>query len=189
LALTQIASAADLPRKAPAAPPPPPVYNWTGLYVGGNVGYGWGVSSDLETTVADPFGIGLVALAAAGGLQRPDVRPDGVIGGGQIGYNWMFAPSWVFGVVADFQGSGMKESATTFVSIPGFAASNQSNSVKIDWFGTLRGKLGYAANNWLFLQRAAWRTVTSKQPEGSIFVLLQTSLSLAPTLEPKRVGL
>ena len=37
------ASAADLPMPAPdyKAPPPPPVYNWTGCYIGGGGGYGW----------------------------------------------------------------------------------------------------------------------------------------------------
>ncbi|HEX5515989.1 MAG TPA: porin family protein, partial [Pseudolabrys sp.] len=38
----QVASAADMPVKAPRAPAPPPVYNWTGFYVGGHVGYLWG---------------------------------------------------------------------------------------------------------------------------------------------------
>jgi outer membrane immunogenic protein len=47
IAFTQIASAADLPRKAPVYAPPPPtsVYSWTGFYVGGNIGDGWGSRS------------------------------------------------------------------------------------------------------------------------------------------------
>jgi outer membrane immunogenic protein len=50
-AFAQIASAADLPRKAPAytPPPPPPVYSWTGFYICANVGYGWGNSSATES--------------------------------------------------------------------------------------------------------------------------------------------
>ena len=45
LALTQIASAADVPVKAPRWIPPP-VHNWTGFYIGGNAGYGWGNAND-----------------------------------------------------------------------------------------------------------------------------------------------
>jgi outer membrane immunogenic protein len=60
IAFIQIALAADLPMKAPvyAPPPPTPVYSWTGLYVGGNVGYGWGsrtvnfTPNDLNAFVA-----------------------------------------------------------------------------------------------------------------------------------------
>jgi outer membrane immunogenic protein len=41
ITLTQMATAADLPRKAPAyTPPPPAVFSWTGFYVGGNAGWG-----------------------------------------------------------------------------------------------------------------------------------------------------
>lgn len=144
-----MASAADMAMKAP---PPAPVaaYNWSGWYVGGNVGYGWGVSSDPNLSFADPFGFGLGPYFAAGGNVTPDLKPDGVIGGGQIGFNWMPAPHWVTGLVADFQGSGISASATNTVAPAGFITTNQFNSEKIDWFGTLRAKLGFAQNNWLF---------------------------------------
>src|SRR5262245_33191295 len=50
VAFAQLASAADLPRKAPPAPPPPPPLSWTGFYVGVNAGGNWG-TSDPSTTV------------------------------------------------------------------------------------------------------------------------------------------
>jgi outer membrane immunogenic protein len=55
----------------------------------------------------------------------------------------------VAGLVTDFQGSGIKDSATNTVTPPGLLTSLQSNSEQIDWFGTLRAKLGFAQNNWL----------------------------------------
>jgi outer membrane immunogenic protein len=62
----------------------------------------------------------------------------------------MLSPSWVGGFVADIQDSGMRATATNFVAPGGgFTPSNQINGEKIDWFGTVRGKLGYAQNNWL----------------------------------------
>jgi outer membrane immunogenic protein len=61
-------------------------------------------------------------------------NPNGGFGGGQIGYNWqgMWHPNLVLGVEADIQGSGI--SATTL----GIFKS------ELDWFGTVRGRLGYA---------------------------------------------
>jgi outer membrane immunogenic protein len=143
------ALAADMATKAPPAPiAPAAAYNWAGWYVGGNIGYGWGGSSDPNVSFADPgAAIGFAGYFAAGGNVTPDLHPTGVIGGGQVGYNWTLTPSWVGGLVADFQGSGIKSSATnTFVPI---AVTNQSNSEQIDWFGTVRAKLGYTQNNWL----------------------------------------
>lgn len=156
-AITQLAGgafAADLPA-APAYKSPvaiaSPVYNWGGFYVGGNVGYGRGTSSDPGESYIDPMqSFGFAAEYAAGGIVTPNLTPGGVTGGGQIGFNWMLSPNWVAGLVGDFQGSGIKASATNFVA-PGLGLlpSTQANSEQIDWFGTVRGKLGYAQNNWL----------------------------------------
>jgi len=92
LALAQMATAADLPRKAPAyEPPPPPVYNWTGFYVGGNVGYGWGDSS-YSFSADNGAGQGLLNTGISGGItpRAGSFRTTGIIGGGQLGYNWQF---------------------------------------------------------------------------------------------------
>jgi outer membrane immunogenic protein len=147
------ALAADLAAKAPIAPPPmpAPVYNWGGWYAGGNIGYGWGTSSNTNLSFSDPGGaVNFAGYFAAGGDVTPVLNPKGGIGGGQIGFNWTLTPSWVVGLVTDLQDSGIKASATNTVTPAGFVTSNQSNSEKIDWFGTVRAKLGYAQNNWLF---------------------------------------
>ena len=145
------AFAADLPVKArPAAVAA--VYNWTGWYVGGNIGYGWGGDtgglwdSFVDTT---PLAVGFGPYFAAGGNVLPGTRPSGVIGGAQVGYNWQLPSNLVFGVVADLQGSDMHDSASVTVN-PNGAITVQTNSSRIDWFGTVRGRAGFAANNWLF---------------------------------------
>ena len=147
------AFAADMAMKAPVLPAPAsPAFSWAGLYIGGNVGYGWGNSSNPGVSFADPappFGIG--AYFAAGGNVTPNLNPKGVIGGGQIGYNWTATPNWVLGLVTDFQGSGLQNSAMNTVTPPGLPIpSTQTNSEHIEWFGTVRAKLGFAQNNWLF---------------------------------------
>jgi len=67
----------------------------------------------------------------------------GVIGGGQIGYDYMVSPSFLLGIEADVDGTLLKGSV---LSIDG---SNQHSS-KLDAFGTVRGRVGFAQTNWLF---------------------------------------
>lgn len=131
------ASSADLQRpiyKAPPAPPaPPPFYNWTGFYGGVNVGGSWGRQK--------------VTAAGAGATVTHSDHLNGVIGGGQIGYNFQFAGPWVFGFETDFQGSG--EKTNTGLTAPGFNLTYQN---QLQWFGTARGRVGYALGDrgtWL----------------------------------------
>src|SRR5580698_8991546 len=94
------ALAADMAVKAP--PPPAPVYSWTGFYAGGNIGYSWGkASGDLNDPAIDIFsGLGSLPTSFAESL-----KPKGVIGGGQFGYNYQINPTWVVGLEADLQAS------------------------------------------------------------------------------------
>jgi len=79
---------------------------------------------------------------------------DGIIGGGQIGYNWQ-ANQWVFGLEADFQGSGQKGDGSFFIPpVGGFLAlvipsTSITYEDKLNWFGTVRGRVGYAFDRWL----------------------------------------
>jgi len=75
--------------KAPAVVLPPP-FNWTGFYVGGNIGYSW-VNGDAS--FGNPVFPSFLLLATFSGTERL----DGLIGGGQIGYNWQADPAWVLG--------------------------------------------------------------------------------------------
>ena len=124
------ASAADLSRPMyTKAPPMPMMYNWTGFYVGANVGGSWGRQD--------------TSLAAVGGgtAATNSVSPNGVIGGGQIGYNWQMGSPWVFGLEADIQGSGQRDSGVLAV---GPAIASVPYQDKLEWFGTVRGRIGYA---------------------------------------------
>ena len=158
IALTQVASAADLPRKAPVytPPPPPPRYSWTGFYIGGNVGFSSGkADTDFNAhPVTLDTNFGLVNIPGFVGSES--VKLKGVIGGGQIGYNWQFAPNWIVGLEADIQASGEKGSRNfadsfsfRFEPQPGVFPLVTGTGVtdyeaKILWFGTVRGRIGYA---------------------------------------------
>jgi outer membrane immunogenic protein len=150
VAFAQIASAADMPVKAAPLMPAPAMYNWSGWYIGGNVGYGWSRDTGAGfTSFTDPGGFGAASYFADGGNVLPGTKPKGVIGGAQIGYNWQISPIWVLGVVADIQASGMKDSQSA-VTPPVVVTSTETNESKITWFGTARVKAGWAQNNWLF---------------------------------------
>jgi outer membrane immunogenic protein len=158
IALTQIALAADLPRKAPAyaPPPPPPVYNWTGFYLGANIGGGWG-SRDVDYSPNDAAAVGLFSPATPslfpaydgnqGGAPPPtSLHSSGLLGGLQLGYNWQFHRNWLIGVEADFNWSDMDDSASSGgVAIQGAVGIPFTNTVdeRIKWFGTVRARLGY----------------------------------------------
>jgi len=133
------ASAADLPVR-PVAPVVAPAPLWTGWYFGGNFGYGWGTGSDSLVSVLNPTSVGITSVPVT------SVDPKGVVGGLQVGYNWQFGYSWVLGIVADIQASGIDDS--DFVAFANGTTAGQTS--KIQWFGTVRGKLGWAAGNWLF---------------------------------------
>lgn len=142
---SQAALAADMPVKAAAAKAP---YSWSGFYIGGNVGYGWVSGSDPDLSLVDGSGSGITAFFNAGGFPLTAVNPKGAIGGGQIGYNWQ-SNALVLGVVADIQAASMDASNTVVAAPPLFITGTTTLNRKMDWFGTLRGKLGWAVQNWL----------------------------------------
>jgi outer membrane immunogenic protein len=121
--------------------------NWSGAYIGANLGYSLARSDTLQTLCAPP-------TAGGGCLQQERfiVSPAGFVGGGQVGYNWQFTPTWVFGVEADAQGSGQRDTACVFLCIvnPGNGGLVNSTIVQtIDWFATLRARAGISQNGWL----------------------------------------
>src|SRR6266581_4372614 len=90
-ALIMPAMAADMPLKAP-----PPT--WTGLYWGVNVGWVGSSQYNITNTGTDTGLGGLGTALAVGAIPGSiPVSHSGFIGGGQIGYNWQFDPSWVWG--------------------------------------------------------------------------------------------
>jgi outer membrane immunogenic protein len=135
LILAGPASAADMAVKAPPKAVQP-ISNWTGFYVGANVGYGFSAGS---RQISDFNAANVLDIFQT-------AKPVGGFGGGQIGYNWQLANApWVLGVEADLQGSGLKGSHTGI----GTALALETNTVNVRWFDTFRGRLGYAADRVL----------------------------------------
>lgn len=142
LAVTAVgAIAADLPRKAPAYTPPPPVFNWTGFYVGGGLGLR-STETDWNTTSLEAFG-NPVALS---GANSEPLNGTAFRYSGYLGYNWQFAPQWLIGIEGDV-GGGNKTVTLTGVGLPGgILFPPDSIGVKTTWDASLRGRLGWLAN-------------------------------------------
>jgi high affinity Mn2+ porin len=134
--------AADLPGALPTKAPPPVAqasYDWTGFYLGGHIGYALGASNwsapglngSLDFSNAYNFSSGTGSYLL----------------GFQAGYDTVTASRWLFGIGAD-------------ISIPSFVGGNQSFSSaptgtanyleRVEFSGTVLGRLGYAPGPWLF---------------------------------------
>jgi outer membrane immunogenic protein len=170
------AGAADLaPRPYMKAPPiVAAVYDWTGFYVGANLGWSFGRARTDVTVAGAPF-------------ASTSQRMEGILGGLQAGYNWQSGPA-VFGLEADIQATAQKGSSTLTDFIPGIPGTPGTPAIpcinqdgpntpciagtgiaavpgipaipaitglvnhenKLPWFGTFRGRLGFTpAERWL----------------------------------------
>jgi len=124
------AMAADLPARGYyKAAPVEGSYNWTGFYAGGNAGYAFGKETSAERSLVPP----------TAGLEINDrISYDGYAGGIQAGYNYQVG-QFVFGVEADIQAASVGERFHIVDPITPLSAAN-----KLDSFGTVRGRIGYA---------------------------------------------
>jgi outer membrane immunogenic protein len=125
-----------------------PAYSWTGFYLGANAGYSAGVSRLSQQNTSG----GLSAQSTVDSV----ITPKGFAGGGQIGYNWQGGRNWLVGFEADIQGTNQNDTSCTPTScITVTTAAGTVNSAitaqqQLDWFGTLRGRIGAVNNNILF---------------------------------------
>lgn len=148
LTLVAPASAADLRTKMPVKAPPPvvapvPVLTWTGCYLGGHVGVGWGRKDfsepDTQGNFADPGEtIGINTGVA-------------FLGGPQVGCNYQFAANWVLGIEGDFSWTHLKGDAVD----PFFSGKAAGATAPIlfhaetKWIADVTGRLGFAWGPWL----------------------------------------
>ena len=139
LSFVSAAQAADMPAS--------PSYNWTGLYFGANAGVSWNNSSLNNDVIAD-------------GLRYDELRnkiqgdQTAFTAGGLIGYNYQI-DQIVLGAEADFNYLGFSDSNQRHVVYNDFPNGgdtidvNAKSSLDMNWFGTIRGRLGYAIDNVL----------------------------------------
>ena len=177
--------AAEVPMavKSPWQPPVVQAYNWTGLYVGGHLGYAggrsnWSTRPDLSSSL-DLF-------------QPPDIftGAGSYFGGLQIGYDYMLPNRVVLGAQLDVSFPGFPRNdisigGTSIFSTPEIGLASYSENVV--HFGTLRGRVGYAPANWLVYATGgfAWTydqlTLTQLADDTAQFpILVATGLGGGP---------
>ncbi|WP_378943130.1 outer membrane protein [Mesorhizobium sp. ANAO-SY3R2] len=130
-------------------PAPAPVaerfsYDWSGFYIGVHAGIGGGTFNHVFNHIAD-------SLDEGGDYrQTEDITAFGAFGGVQVGYNHQFVPNWVAGIEADLSASRIKASdSRSYNWFDHNEFGKREIETKIDWFGTIRGRLGYAMDNFL----------------------------------------
>jgi len=125
--------------------------SWTGFYVGGHLGYGWG--SEDWTRIAGTGG-----QQGNGRVRSFDL--DGFLAGGQVGFNYQ-VNQWVFGIEGEMSWSDVSG---------GFAGTNNngpaSRNTEIDWIATLGGRAGYAFDNVVLYVKGggAWADQSYNHP-------------------------
>jgi outer membrane immunogenic protein len=132
-------------------------FSWTGFYAGLNAGYGWAhnsadITGDGSAGNYIVNGIFTGTDSGANSTHSQSLRARGIVGGLQAGYNWQFARSWVAGLETDIQffsddGQASTTGAVGFFAVPHTLTSEQD----LQWFGTLRGRLGFLAGERLLV--------------------------------------
>ncbi len=125
------ANAADMRAPYSRAPyyAPSPAYDWSGFYIGGNLGYAWGEAN---------------ASASVGGLSLDATQKlTGAAGGLQGGVNWQSGIG-LLGIEGDFQLTSQEKDFA--YAAPGVTASGFN---RLPWFATLRGRAGIVVDQWL----------------------------------------
>jgi outer membrane immunogenic protein len=123
LTATQPTLAADAPVYKGPAPYAAALFNWSGFYLGGTAGYAWGRYTQFS----------------ANG-DAPSVDPKGFVWGGTLGYNWQTG-NWVFGLETDIS-TGPKGTTAQGTFTTSWICGSGPCVVDIDYFGTVRGRLG-----------------------------------------------
>jgi outer membrane immunogenic protein len=151
----RFAFAADLPAAAPIPPPAylPPVYNWTGFYIGGNIGAGWSGISDTNTNFSDTLGS---TFSAQTNVQ--------FLGGGQVGVNYEFANGIVIGAEAMFDWASNSQNASVTATDPTGSVAATIGTSNARWLTTVSGRLGYTWDRVLLYAKGGGAWVATNTP-------------------------
>src|SRR3984957_14052091 len=157
--ISSAALAADLP--PPMAPPPRapavylpvvPPYNWSGFYIGGNVGAGWNSTGTISDTFGSTFGT---------------TTNTSFLGGGQVGVNYEFWGGVVIGAEAMFDWLPKTVNAQITATAPDGTAAF-IDTINNRWLTTATGRLGYAWDRVLLYGKGGGAWVGASNPGISI---------------------
>jgi outer membrane immunogenic protein len=140
-----IAGLVAAPAMASAASPTPYVaaaYNWTGFYLGAQVGYGWANDTTTNNTGSTSVPPGFTSSSTT----------DGILGGFYGGYNYQVS-QYLFGIDGDFNWSDANSTSIDVGPLNGHIITDHH---QMDWVTSVTGRLGYVSNNWLLFAKGGW---------------------------------
>lgn len=136
------------------------------------------VAGAISFSVSDVY----AQCAAANGSNS--ASGSGFVGGGQLGYNWQQG-SWVYGVETDLSGTSLKSSMSGGLSA-GCTTDAANTNAKVDWYGTLRGRAGWASGPFLFYGTAG--LAYGEVELNSTFTALSPALTTTAQVSSTRAG-
>jgi outer membrane immunogenic protein len=157
-------ASAAMPVKAPRAA----AWTWSGFYIGGHGGYGWG--RDPFTNPNNGFN---------GNITLTDITSNGFVAGLQAGANWQMG-AWVGGLELDLSGSGIQGSTSVTVPITGAVTGTDSltETDKFELLGSARARVGYLARPDVLLYGTgglAWTRLNQTTDQTTIITAGGTS--------------
>ena len=132
------AVAADMAVKARPLIAPPPIYTWTGCYLGADVGGGSQRQSASEFTIPTGFDAGPTAV---------NLNTTSVMGGPYAGCNYQFGSNWVIGVEGDWSAAALSSTANApnnFLNGLPVGSGGVVYTQRLNWLASIRGRVGYA---------------------------------------------
>ncbi|QGM97345.1 carbohydrate porin [Methylocystis parvus] len=154
-----------------AAEPPPPIFNWAGLYIGASLGAGVSLNGGERLQAGSGF------TSFAFDLYPASNSRTGVTAGAQAGYNWQSGP-WVWGVETDFSlldgrrgPNGLFIASPAYPALPFFTLTPHSSA---NYFATIRGRAGVAIDRALIYLTGGVASGGARGPEtlavnGAVF--------------------
>lgn len=132
-----------------AQPAPPAVYNWTGFYAGLNGGFGGGT---VKPTLNSSSAAAANGFPGSTDTDAQSHRLGGFLAGGQVGYNYQLRNNVVWGIESDLQWSDVRAldrrdvmtSLNANTAFPGNDLATTHTTIRQNWFGTTRLRLGYS---------------------------------------------
>jgi outer membrane immunogenic protein len=183
---------ADLPisTKAPQPAIVAPAYSWTGCYIGGHIGGGFG-RKDWSADASDISEIGVIV----GLFGITDFGSDvitGFLGGFQGGCDYQFYSHFLIGAAADFSWSSLRGNHTSTFPFNSTAFDEEifTSHTNVDRFGTFTGRIGYASDRALFYLKGggAWVHDRLSFVDNFLFPEVPVTVAVIGTASPTRLG-
>jgi outer membrane immunogenic protein len=174
-----VAGAADMPVKAPPAPPPP-AFNWNGFYVGVYAGAAWMDQANTSDPCSPTFIASCVVGVNGNFTAAPTAAYDmgtSFIGGGRIGYNWQPTPYTLLGLENDFGYLHLKGSTDINAAFFPIIGSEIATTKLGDWYDAYTARVGAVDGHAMFYVKGGG--VTAKYTTGVVFFPTPIAAGLA----------